>query len=104
MGIRKLLSGKHPPIQEVIDAGVVPFLVSLLDDDYYPQLQYECAWGLTNIASGTRQQCKSVIDRGAVPKFLRLLSSEHPQIVEQAVWGIANIASDNDDFKELIIN
>jgi len=42
-----------PPIQAVIDANVVPKLIIFLSRNDLPKLQFEAAWALTNIASGT---------------------------------------------------
>jgi hypothetical protein len=47
----------------------------------YPQLQLEATWALTNVASGTTIQCQSIIDKGGIPLFVDLLTSNNVGII-----------------------
>ncbi|KAH0624119.1 hypothetical protein JD844_007513 [Phrynosoma platyrhinos] len=89
---RKLLSSdRNPPIDDLIKSGILPILVHCLERDDNPSLQFEAAWALTNIASGTSEQTQAVVQSNAVPLFLRLLHSPHQNVCEQAVWALGNI-------------
>lgn len=101
---RKLLSSdKNPPIDQIIEAGMLPILVECLKQDDQPTLQFEAAWALTNIASGSTVQTQSVVHAGSVEHFLRLLQSPHQNVCEQAVWALGNIIGDGPQCRDLVI-
>lgn len=102
---RKLLSSdKNPPIDDLITSGILPILVQCLRRGDTPPLQFEAAWALTNIASGTSQQTQAVVQSGAVSIFLELLGSPNDNVCEQAVWALGNIIGDGPQLRDFCIS
>uniref|UniRef100_A0A4W3JQJ5 Importin subunit alpha n=1 Tax=Callorhinchus milii TaxID=7868 RepID=A0A4W3JQJ5_CALMI len=103
-GMKLLSSDRNPPIDDLINSGILPILVRCLERDDNPSLQFEAAWALTNIASGTSEQTQAVVKSNAVPLFLRLLHSPHQNVCEQAVWALGNIIGDGPQCRDYVIN
>lgn len=100
---RLLSSDRNPPIDELIESGILPVLVACLERDDNQMLQFEAAWALTNIASGTQLQTNQVVTAGAVPLFLKLLKSPAQTVCEQAVWALGNIIGDGPNLRDYVI-
>ena len=68
-------------IDSLIEIGIVPKLVTFLsittpNPEDTNAMQFEAAWALTNIASGSSMQTRAVVEAGAASHFIKLLSSE----------------------------
>ena len=78
--------------------------MEFLEFEHRPKIQFEAAWAITNIASGTEDHTKTVIEYGALPKFVKLLKSKNDESKEQAIWALGNIAGDNVKNRDLVLN
>jgi hypothetical protein len=89
------VSERCPPIKQIIDCGVIPRFVELMQRDDCPKLQFEATWAMTNIASGSSEQTRVVVESGAVHVFIRNLGSADEDVCEQSIWALGNIAGDS---------
>mmetsp|Transcript_114419 Transcript_114419/g.296351 ORF Transcript_114419/g.296351 Transcript_114419/m.296351 type:complete len:613 (+) Transcript_114419:3-1841(+) len=100
--LRKALSTEAIlPIQELIDVGGLPPLVSRLTDPNTPQeSRIEAVWALTNVAMGTSAQTLAVVEAGAPAALLAALvapdAAERYELCDQILWALGNIAGDDD--------
>jgi importin subunit alpha-6/7 len=131
---RSLLSVEDsPPIQPVIDSGCVPRFVQLLDLSYltsapmalngrslsnmqreFPdfnvvtevanKIRVEAAWVITNIASGTTQQTRTILEAGAIPFLVQMLLDPSDVVIDQSVWALGNIAGDSEEMRDTILD
>lgn len=103
-GMRVRVSTNHTEaaIDSVIESGVVPRLVQFLDAPSI-RLQYEAAWAICNIASGSYAQTLAVVNAGAVPPLVRMLESPIDQIREQAMWALGNIVGDSVVLRDVVL-
>jgi len=118
IGVRQvrvaLNTNKNPPVKEIIQAGILPKLVTFLsskyahirdpetDDNGY-SLHHEAAWALTNIAAGSSEETMEVVRAGAIPYFIALLQSKDVSVCEQVAWALGNIAGDGAVLRDEVI-
>lgn len=103
-GIRKLLSSPtNPPIGDVINCGGIPGLVKCLRQTENATLQFEAAWALTNVASGSHEHTRYVVESGVMGDFLGMLQhSPNRDVKEQSVWALGNIAGDSIEYRDVV--
>lgn len=101
---RKILSKESlPQFDEAIKSGLMPRFIELLDKHDQPLIQFEVAWILTNICSGTTEQTRPVVEHGAIPKLVGLMNSPDIRVVEQSVWALGNIIGDGALYRDEVI-
>ena len=102
VGIRKLLLLSPSPIQELIDIGIVPEIISLLDNSP-PEFQYEALRCLTIISEGTSDQVNVIVTKGVIPKIVKLMDSSIEELKIEACFIIGNLANDCPKVRDLLI-
>jgi len=103
VAFRQLLSiEEKPPIDAVVETGVVVQFVSFLSHAD-ARLQLEAAWALTNIASGTSENVRTIVRAGALKGFIHLLLSPNEAVREQCMWGIGNISGDCAAARDIVL-
>ncbi|KAJ3397483.1 Importin alpha subunit (Karyopherin alpha subunit) (Serine-rich RNA polymerase I suppressor protein) [Lobulomyces angularis] len=102
---RKALSKENnPPIDQVIKSKLIPRFIHFLRSPN-ADLQFEAAWVITNVCSGSSDQTEFIIENGGVEEFVRLLGPDiHHKVRDQAVWALGNIAGDSVTSRDLAIN
>lgn len=104
IGIRRILcEHKEIPIQVIIDQNAVPRIIEFTQQENQKHLQLEATWALANLASGTSEQTRCLIQKNVINVFTTIAQSPYSQIVEQAVWGLGNISGDCIEFRNLIL-
>jgi len=104
--LRKLLSiEKNPPIDEVIGSGAIPPLVAVLNQDQDANNQFEAAWALTNVASGSTEQTSILLANGGAEAFIGKIGVASSLLVkEQSVWAVGNIAGDSQSCRDYLLS
>ncbi|GMR54988.1 hypothetical protein PMAYCL1PPCAC_25183, partial [Pristionchus mayeri] len=101
--VRRLLSkSKNPPVDEVINCGLIFAIVQGLSVEDV-KVRYECAWALTNIVSGTPEQTIKAVEAGATAPLIQLMMHPSLDLAEQATWAVANIAGDSAQLRDYVI-
>lgn len=102
--IRQLLSADTPPINEIVQTGIIPYLIGFLKLRDIPLL-FETSWVLTNLVSETNPYSTNiVVDNRAVPTLMSLLHIENEEVRNQAMWALSNIAANTGNQRDLILN
>lgn len=93
---RRLLSiDRCPPIDVIIETGVLPRIIELLDRFDNKKIQTEVAWCITNIACGEKRHVILLVQYNVIEKLMHVIrNTVFPNVSEQCLWAISNLAVD----------
>lgn len=86
------------PGKYVIDMEIVPHLLSLLSEKFYPyeDLQHEIIWLLANLAAGTTEDTDYLVEQNIIPILSNCLKeSVLNKLHENIMWVLANICGES---------
>lgn len=96
--------GKNPPIQQVIDCGVVPCLVRFLLVDDNPALQLEAAGAIAGITNSDRSDHVGyLIEADVVSILIRLLSSPNDYVRALVAEALGNIGANKVEYRDILL-
>eukprot|EP01119_Soliformovum_irregulare_P022265 TRINITY_DN7587_c0_g1_i2.p1 TRINITY_DN7587_c0_g1~~TRINITY_DN7587_c0_g1_i2.p1 ORF type:complete len:535 (-),score=75.80 TRINITY_DN7587_c0_g1_i2:437-2011(-) len=104
---RKILSKETkidaPFLRDLVNLGVIPQFVSFLADHRDPLLQFESSWVLTNIVAYSSENIDTIVNAGALPRFIRLLGSPSNVVREQAAWALGNLSGESAKHRDMVL-
>ncbi len=103
--IRKAVSvPTNPPISELLQEDPMKVFVAILEDSGSTEdTIFETIWILTNIASGTSEQTKVVVESGALDAAMNHLENSSIMISEQVLWLMGNVCGDCVENRDMIL-
>ncbi|KAL0237100.1 hypothetical protein PCE1_000497 [Barthelona sp. PCE] len=105
-GIRRLVSIEGGgPYDDIIECGLVGTLLRLCQDED-SDIAHDALWCITNICSGTSEQCAAVVEQNGHKVLIEIVDdlSNPGRILHQAVWALTNIAGDCTRCRDLILH
>ena len=86
VSLRKILTlNKNAPISDVVNAGLIPEFLELLNSKIY-EFQYESLWCLTNISSGNSEDTYSIVNKNGIEIIIGKFDSNISEIQEQVIF------------------
>ena len=71
----------HLSVTEFIDAGFVPLLIQLLEDDEDPEIRIKASYTLFMISESVSHGSKLIIEAGGLINVLRILEDRFDPVV-----------------------
>lgn len=86
-----------PPINELLQTGIVPYIINLLKPELYNEerLITETSWVATNIASRESEHVDYLVGLELIPRAMQLLDHPNQDVKENAIWILSNISGES---------
>jgi hypothetical protein len=103
-GLRRIISNpKITSFDFIFHSEVLNLIPAFMYLDSFPQLQYETAWLVGNLFTGSSSEIESLINHGCFSGLTYMLNSSITEVKEQAFWALGNMATDSSKFRDLLL-
>ena len=103
---RKLVaSDKLPPIAAIVDQGLLELLLPFFLNNNEPDIQFEIAWIVTNVACDFSHSLVNFNTNGGyIPVLMNiLLTTTCEKVRDQVYWAIANMSSESEICRDFFL-
>ncbi|KAI8098666.1 armadillo-type protein [Halteromyces radiatus] len=105
--LRKYLTQATEPghVDDLLELDILPRIKQLLSYHEHSELQFECAWIVTNIAAGTSEHTNALVEADFIGALLEILYSKISTTTSkaQAAWALSNFAGESPALRELLL-
>lgn len=102
-GVRKLLLYERCTPSQVLETGVLPRLITFLEESSPSDLQFETCWIISIYAF--LQLIKVLVDVGSLLPLVKLLSTKTTdQVKDKAIFGLGNLIKVSDYCRKMVLD
>ena len=90
-----MIIDKNPPINVIVDTGILPKLVEFVIPNVHDQLAFEAVWCITNISCGEMKHVQTLLSYNIISRLVYILyNSFNNLLIEQCLWAVSNLATE----------
>jgi importin subunit alpha-2 len=90
--VSNVTAGNRQQIQLVLDANIVPTLISLMKGSSEFKTRKEAAWAIVNATSGgSPDQIRHLVAEGCIPALCEFLTVQDSKMIQVALNGLDNV-------------
>jgi len=102
--LRGVLETDKPPIQTVIDFGVVPRLIEILSSTENESIQFNLENVVVSLLAGTKEQVDMLVtNTGFLPLLVSLVESPHEGLQDKAILALGKIVDASSRIRDMLL-
>ncbi|KAG1055104.1 hypothetical protein G6F46_000560 [Rhizopus delemar] len=93
-------------VNDILSLDILPRIKELLALNPDHSIKFECAWIITNIAAGTKEQTDVIVQHEFVDVLFEMVNDRQYglEVNYQSAWALANVAGESPSYREEMIS